>query len=190
MDDEEERQAGAETEVGLASQVRSFPERWVRSPNYSGADQFHPRGAIFHFTGYSLQSALNWLTKKESRASYHVIITPEGERVRLVDDRHRAWHAGGVRGSSRIQGQNPNGCCLGIAFTGNLYDGTGRQGLMRLTEAELESAWEFLALRWQAMGLELDYVSDHRTVDPTRRNDIPPAELARLVGRIREGLGA
>ncbi len=68
---------------------------WTPSPNFSGR---RPNFIIIHHTGSpSLWSALNTLTSAKAEVSAHYLIDKDGSLRQLVDERHRAWHAGDAR---------------------------------------------------------------------------------------------
>lgn len=50
---------------------------------------------VLHYTGMpDAQSAIDWLANPESKVSAHYVVTEDGQIVRMVDEAHRAWHAG------------------------------------------------------------------------------------------------
>jgi AmpD protein len=112
----------------------------------------------------------------ESRVSYHVVIAADGTRARLVADEAVAWHAG----VSIFQGRkDPNAFLLGVAFAGDTYAAP-------LTEAQIASALDWLAPRWPARGWTAGWMTDHRQIAPSRKDDLAPAEWARLLSAIAQ----
>lgn len=81
-----------------------------RSPNYDE----RPGGVstiVVHSTGGSALSGLRWLTNPASGVSTHYVIDRDGRIYQLVDDAHRAWHAG----ASALNGQpDVNDYALGV----------------------------------------------------------------------------
>jgi AmpD protein len=67
---------------------------------------------------------------------------------------------------------------LGLAFAGDTYAAP-------LSEAQLASALEWLAPRWEPLGWNLDWLTDHRQVAPGRKSDLNPVEWARVVAAVR-----
>lgn len=176
-------------EAGLADAndivpSRRFEERWEKTVNFGGA--IVAKGVCFHHSDGPLSSNIDWLVKlaSQSKASYHCIIDEDGTRVRLVDDRRRAWHAG----FGKFRGKNPNDVLLGVSFTGNTRTGNWRKQRM-LNEAEIASALEFLSARWEPMGFSLDWMTHHRACDPGRRDDVPDDVWAQLASAMTAAFG-
>lgn len=163
---------------------QSYEETWRRTTNFSGV--LKARGVCFHHSDGPLTSNIDWLVHKAaiSRASYHCIIDEDGSRVRLVDDRRRAWHAG----FGKFREGNPNDILLGVSFTGNTRTGKFRSQA-RLNSNEIASALEFLGQRWETMGFSLDWMTHHRACDPGRRDDLPDDVWAQLRAAIEEKFG-
>jgi N-acetylmuramoyl-L-alanine amidase len=67
---------------------------------------------ILHYTGMeSAESALDWLTRQESKVSCHYFVDEEGRIAQLVREDERAWHAG----QSLWAGETDlNSCSIGI----------------------------------------------------------------------------
>ena len=49
---------------------------------------------VLHYTEMEREAALQRLTDPEAQVSAHYFISEDGEVVRLVDEKKRAWHAG------------------------------------------------------------------------------------------------
>jgi N-acetylmuramoyl-L-alanine amidase len=66
------------------------------SPNFEERAQgATPRLIVLHYTGMaSGQAAVDWLCNPDSKVSCHYLIDDDGCIVQMVDERHRAWHAG------------------------------------------------------------------------------------------------
>lgn len=66
--------------------------QFVPSPNF---DVRRPQLVIIHHTGdATLDGTLRTLTSASRKVSAHYVIDRDGRIVQLVDERHRAWHAG------------------------------------------------------------------------------------------------
>lgn len=64
-----------------------------KSPNFSKRKQ--PIDSILlHHTGGEFPGCLWWLCNPESHVSCHYVVTQQGQIYQLVDDKHKAWHAG------------------------------------------------------------------------------------------------
>jgi AmpD protein len=115
----------------------------------------------------------------QRRVSYHCLIAADGRRCTLVEDEHRAWHAG----ESTFLGRNRcNDFLLGLAFAGNTYASP-------LTDDQLASALEWLEFRWLRLGWTLDRMTDHRQVAPGRKDDLNPIEWNRVRSLIETRFG-
>jgi N-acetylmuramoyl-L-alanine amidase len=63
------------------------------SPNQSGSIQ--QMYLIIHYTaGTTLDGAVSWFKKPESKASAHIVIGTDGSIVQMVRFNKKAWHAG------------------------------------------------------------------------------------------------
>jgi N-acetylmuramoyl-L-alanine amidase len=73
-------------EIGEAYDLRP-------SPNRGGA--LDPEYLVMHYrAGSSLEESVDWLARKESRASAHVVIGRDGTVVQQVPFNSIDWHAG------------------------------------------------------------------------------------------------
>ncbi len=66
------------------------------SPNFGARrDGLLPSLVVIHFTGMAvLDEALERLCAPEHEVSAHYLVARDGRLFRLVDEEHRAWHAG------------------------------------------------------------------------------------------------
>lgn len=77
---------------------------FVRSPNIGG--KMEPKYLVIHYTaGASFDSAVSWLSDRQSQASAHAVIGRDGSIAQLVPFNRVAWHAGpsewdGIQGLS------------------------------------------------------------------------------------------
>jgi AmpD protein len=150
--------------------------REIERPSPNRSERPHERlGALFHHSGMGFEATIARMQDAASRVSYHCLIDADGTRCTLVPDTQVAWHAGVSRFLGR---ENCNDFLLGVAFSGDTY-------LAPLGEAQLESALEWLAGRWTALGWSPDRVTDHRQAAPGRKDDLNPVEWGRLHAAIR-----
>jgi len=146
------------------------------SPNFSPVPKNEQLGVCFHHTVLTFDQTLFRMMDTASQVSYHVIIALDGTRCTLVDDDKIAWHTG----SSVFMGRSGcNNFLLGCAFVGDTY-------LDPLTARQLDSAMDWLAVRWHKRGWNASNMTDHRQISPARKNDLNPAEWRRLIARIQE----
>lgn len=158
---------------------QSFPEyREIPHATRNMGGDLKPLGIVFHSTYGNATGSLSWIKNSASRVSYHTIIFPNGERHNVVPFNRVAWHAG----RSTFKGRSGcNSFTIGLAFEGNLYSRS-------LSDDEINSAVEIAVKLMRGYGISIDWVTDHRTISPGRKEDIPPATLAMLKDRIAERL--
>jgi AmpD protein len=157
-----------------------FREFERESPNRDTAA--HERlGALFHHSGaLGFQETIQKMLNPESRVSYHCLIAPDGARCTLVPDACVAWHAG----ASRFLGRDRcNDFLLGVAFAGDTYSAP-------LTEAQIDSALEWLDARWVPLGWSLGRITDHRQASPGRKDDLNPVEWERFLAAVASHFAA
>jgi N-acetyl-anhydromuramyl-L-alanine amidase AmpD len=137
-----------------------------------------PEGIVFHSSYGSAAGSLSWIKNSASKVSYHTLIFPDGTRHNVVPFDRVAWHAG----VSTYRGRRGcNGFMIGLSFEGDLYK-------RQLSEDEIASAVEISVRLMRQYGFGLDWVTDHRTISPGRKEDIPPATLATIKNRIAAAL--
>jgi AmpD protein len=114
-----------------------------------------------------------------SQVSYHCLIDADGTRCMLVPDAEIAWHAG----ASRFLGRDRcNDFLLGLGFAGDTYKAP-------LSEAQVQSALEWLDARWSARGWDPARMTDHRQIAPGRKLDLKPEEWDRLAREVSGHFG-
>ena len=82
------------------------------SPNFDSRQADAITMLVFHYTGMiSTTAALDRMCDPAAKVSAHYLIDENGETYRLVQEKHRAWHAGVShwRGVSDV-----NSCSIGI----------------------------------------------------------------------------
>lgn len=156
-----------------------FPEITRLSPNRDLAPPHERLGVLFHHSAMPFAGTIARLLDPASKVSYHVLVDGDGTRCTLVPDDFIAWHAGA---SSFLGRTRCNDFLLGLAFAGDTYAAP-------LTGAQIASALEWLAPRWPLCGWAIDRMIDHRQVSPGRKDDLAPAEWARLHAAIAAKFG-
>jgi N-acetyl-anhydromuramyl-L-alanine amidase AmpD len=152
--------------------IKVFKEVEHTTPNKGGS--MKPLGIVFHSSYGSAAGSLSWIKDPASKVSYHTMIFPDGTRHNVVPFDRVAWHAG----QSSFRGKSGcNGFTVGISWEGDLYK-------RQLSENEIASAVEISVRLMKKYGFGLEWVTDHRTVSPGRKADIPPAVLAMIKSRI------
>ncbi len=185
---------------------------WRPSPNHGG--KLEPEYLVIHYTaGRSLEESVDWLTRKESRASAHVVIGRDGTIVQLVSFDRVAWHAGASSWEGRT---GLNRWSLGIeldnagrlerqgtrwrSWFGQTYaeedvleathkHGSEPAGWHLYTPPQIEAAFHLSARLVERYGLR--DVIGHEDISPGRKTDPGPAFpmasfRARIYGRREE----
>lgn len=147
-----------------------FPEITRLSPNRDATPPHERLGVLFHHSVSSFDETIALMLRPASKVSYHCLIGADGTRCTLVPDKQIAWHAGA---SSFLGRTRCNDFLLGVAFAGDTNHAP-------LTAAQIASALEWLDPRWARHGWTRDRMTDHRQVSPGRKDDLHPAEWARL----------
>jgi N-acetyl-anhydromuramoyl-L-alanine amidase len=156
-----------------------FVEFDAPSPHFSTEPPHERLGVCFHHTVMGFDETLAFMRAPASRVSYHLVIAPDGARARLVAEACVAWHAG----LSAFRGrEGANAFLLGVSFAGDTYAAP-------LTDAQLASALEWLEPRWALHGWSPEWMTDHRQIAPGRKDDLAPAEWARLSAAIAARFG-
>lgn len=177
--DQDDKKSPLSTDVEEVRKEYNFIENWNKGAGYS-SKSLEWWGLCFHHSAGTLLGTIDHLTRRTKSASYHCLIGEDGCRHRFVDDQYRSYHAGkGV-----INGRNPNHVLLSIAYVGNTVTGEWRKQRM-LNEFEIESTLEWIAPRWDRLKDPIKYLSDHKQVDPTRKNDLANDVKNQLFTRIK-----
>ena len=140
--------------------AKTYKETFKTSPNASGL--LKPDGIVLHHSGGSWAGLVPWCTNKASQVSYHCAVSPSGERVVMVQDNVRAWHAG--RSSFRGR-SNCNAFMLGIAVSGD----TNKR---ELSVDEINSVAQWCVRKMKAYNFGIDQITTHREIAPSRKNDV------------------
>lgn len=152
----------------------AFDELPRPSPHFSRSPAHERRGVCFHHSVMDFEATITHMLNPGSQVSYHVLIAPDGTRARLVADEHVAWHAG----VSTFQGRSRcNDFLLGVSFAGDTRASP-------LTGPQIASALDWLAPRWDLYHWSPAMMTDHRQIAPGRKDDLAPAEWARLLAAI------
>lgn len=138
------------------------------SPNFD-ARALPVSMVVLHYTGMiDGASAIARLADPEAKVSAHYVVAEDGQVVRMVDEAHRAWHAGRSwwRGTSDI-----NSASIGIEIVN-----PGREfGYRPFPEAQIDAVIELLAGIMERHSITRGNVVGHSDVAPARKED--PGEL-------------
>lgn len=151
----------------------------VPSPNFN-ARQLPVSMIVLHYTGLpTAKEALDRLTDggHANPVSAHYLIDQDGKVVQLVDEEHRAWHAGAAywRGIRDV-----NSASVGIELANPGHE----WGYRDFPEAQIEALLPLLADIKKRHGISRSNVVGHSDVAPARKNDpgekFPWERLARV----------
>ncbi len=136
-----------------------------------------PDLVLLHYTGMtSAESAIDWLSRPESKVSAHYVVDEAGAVTQLVAEAHRAWHAGlsSWRGETDI-----NSLSIGIEIQNPGHE-LGYHDFPEAQVAAVESLVRDIARRHR---IRPERVLAHSDVAPARKIDpgekFPWARLAR-----------
>lgn len=135
--------------------------RWLPSPNF---DERRPNYIILHqTTNTSVDTALATLTNRQRKVSAHYLISRDGDILQLVDEQHRAWHAGRSwwGGTTDL-----NSSSIGIEL-----DNTGMEPFSEPMIAALISLLDDLRQRYRIPSAN---VLGHGDIAPRRKVDPSP----------------
>lgn len=138
------------------------------SPNFD-ARALPVSMVVLHYTGMiDGASAIARLADSEAKVSAHYVVAEDGQVVRMVDEAHRAWHAGRSwwRGTSDI-----NSASIGIEIVNPGHE----FGYRPFPEAQIDAVIELLAGIMERHSITRGNVVGHSDVAPARKED--PGEL-------------
>jgi N-acetylmuramoyl-L-alanine amidase len=138
------------------------------SPNFD-ARELPVSMLVLHYTGMeSGQAAIDRLRDPEAKVSAHYLVDEDGSILRLVDERHRAWHAGRShwRGVTDV-----NSASIGIEIVNPGHE----FGYRPFPEAQMGALIPLVADIKERHGITRGNVVGHSDVAPARKQD--PGEL-------------
>lgn len=116
---------------------------------------------VLHFTAMSdCEAALERMCDPECEVSAHYLVSKERTVTRLVDEAHRAWHAGAGKWADR---DDVNSRSIGIELDND--------GFSSFPEAQMEALEELLSEILERHGLEPKHVIGHSDMAPDRKSD-------------------
>jgi N-acetylmuramoyl-L-alanine amidase len=124
---------------------------------------------VLHYTGMKdAASAIDWLTKAESKVSAHYVVAEDGQILRLVEEDKRAWHAGRSlwRGITDV-----NSASIGIEIVNPGHE----FGYRPFPEAQMAALIPLVSEIVQTFDIAPANVVGHSDIAPARKQD--PGEL-------------
>jgi len=145
----------------MADNIRQHP-----SPNFDErGDGVRVDMLVFHYTGMeSGEAALARLCDETAEVSAHYLIDEDGSICQMVEERHRAWHAGVAywRGETKI-----NACSVGIELVNPGHE----FGYRAFTNAQMDAAIILAKEILSRHPIPARNVVGHSDVAPTRKTD-------------------
>lgn len=167
-----------------------YPESRYQTPNVRTESdesylQGHPlknelQGVVLHQTAYKDKdlSGVHNQFMTPNKNSAHVLIGYDGERRVYADPEQVTFHGG----QSSFKGRpNVNDFMLGLEFQ-------GVAGEDRLTDAQIESAIEYLTPIIRKYNIPIEHITSHAAVAPGRKHDVSDADLDKIYKIIRDRL--
>ncbi|MCG6884241.1 MAG: N-acetylmuramoyl-L-alanine amidase [Silicimonas sp.] len=119
---------------------------------------------VLHYTGMSdAEAALTRLCNTEDEVSAHYLVAKDGTLYRMVDEKHRAWHAGE---GSWAGHDDINSRSIGIELDND--------GASRFAEPQMAALEELLADLLERHDLPAKSVIAHSDMAPDRKSDPGP----------------
>ena len=138
----------------------------IPSPNFDK----RPKGVkikaiIIHYTGMkTFDEALERLCDKRSKVSSHYLIRRNGKIINLVNESHRAWHAG----VSYWRGiHNLNNCSIGIELENPGYE----FGYLPFSKKQMKSLIFLCKKIKKKYQIHPEWVLGHSEIAPNRKKD-------------------
>ena len=139
------------------------------SPNYDTRTVESITMLVFHYTGMtSADAALARMCDPAAKVSAHYLIDEDGELFRMVEEEHRAWHAGISywRGITDV-----NGCSIGIELANPGHE----FGYRLFPESQMKSLEELSLKILDRHPISPSDIVGHSDIAPDRKMD--PGEL-------------
>tara|TARA_B100001027_G_C16170745_1_gene286854 strand:- start:65 stop:811 length:747 start_codon:yes stop_codon:yes gene_type:complete len=135
-----------------------------KSPNYNSRKNSKIKLIIIHYTALkNIEEAISFLCKKEKKVSSHYLIGQNGSVYSLVNETHRAWHAGKSFWQDNL---DINAISIGIELDYNPYGINNKFSLKML--ASLKKLILYIQIKYK---ISKTNVLGHSEVAPYRKKD-------------------
>jgi N-acetylmuramoyl-L-alanine amidase len=152
------------------------------SPNFGPRQAAQIDLLVLHYTGMrDADSAIARLCDPDAQVSAHYVVDEDGTIFRLVDESHRAWHAGASRWRDVT---DVNSHSIGIEIVNQGHEFGYRDFPAAQMQAVITLAQDILA---RHPAIEPRNVLAHSDVAPTRKID--PGEKFNWRGLAAQGIG-
>lgn len=142
---------------------------------------YRPDLLLLHYTGMrSVEKAIDWLARPESKVSCHYVVAEDGTITQMVAEKMRAWHAGHSfwKGSTDI-----NSCSIGIEIHNPGHD----QGYPDFPQVQMDAVTRLATDIVARHRIPKVRVLAHSDVAPQRKID--PGEKFDWRGLAQAGAG-
>ncbi len=146
--------------------MAAFEIEFCGSPNFDvRANGQRPDMVLLHYTNMaSADAAIDWLCDPKSRVSCHYLIAEDGQITQMVEEEHRAWHAG----QSLWAGcEDINSCSIGIEIANVGPD----HGYPSFPDIQMEAVEALCHDIFSRHDIAPERVLAHSDVAPTRKQD-------------------
>jgi N-acetylmuramoyl-L-alanine amidase len=153
------------------------------SPNWGRRKVgLQPEFLILHYTGMtSAKAAEEWLVSEASGVSSHYLVTEAGEIVQMVDEAHRAWHAGQSCWAGQ---QDINSASIGIEIANPGHE----HGYCRFPDEQIGAVIQLCQAILSRHAIPPHHVLGHSDIAPARKED--PGELFPWAQFHQHGIGS
>lgn len=140
------------------------------SPNFdTRANAQMPDMLVLHYTGMqSGREAIARLKDPVAKVSAHYVVEENGNIIQLVDEKNRAWHAGGSHWAG-VDGVN--GCSIGVEIVNPGHE----WGYTEFPDAQMQAVLSLSKEIVARYNIAKNRVLGHSDVAPDRKQD--PGEL-------------
>lgn len=132
-----------------------------KSPNQSGRIGHKPSMIVIHAdAGTTDAGTVDWISRAESRVSYHYLVGRDGEIYQFVNEDRKAWHSG----KSFWDGfTNVNEISVGVSFANN--------GSEPYRQVQYEEGGWLVADICERHNIPAHRIRAHSEVSPGRKTD-------------------
>ena len=120
---------------------------------------------VIHYTGMQSEvAAINRLSNPRSKVSCHYLISQKGQIIKMVDEKHEAWHAGK---SKWKKVKSLNKYSIGIEISNPGHD----KNYKNFSNKQLLSLKKILHFLIKKYKIKLENILGHSDIAPTRKKD-------------------
>ena len=133
---------------------------------------------VIHYTGMQSEvAAINRLSNPRSKVSCHYLISQKGQIIKMVDEKHEAWHAGKSKWK-KLSSLNKSSIGIELTNLGHEF------GYKDFKKKQILILIKLLKILIKKYNIKKDYVVGHSDIAPLRKKDpgekFPWKKLAQL----------